>query len=111
MAKEIRFYFDVHIPRAVAMGLRRRGIDVVRAQEVGLADVTDEAHLAFALRERRVMVSQDADFIVLVEQGHSNCGLAYCEQGSRSIGEMISALVLIYEILSPDEMRGHIEYM
>ena len=93
------------------MGLRRRGIDVLRAQEVDLADVTDDVHLAFAFRERRVMVSQDADFIILVEQGNSNCGLAYCEQGSRSIGEMISALVLIYEILSPDEMRNHIEYL
>lgn len=29
MAEKIRFYFDEHVPRAVARGLRRRGVEVL----------------------------------------------------------------------------------
>lgn len=111
MAEQIRFYCDTHIPRAVAAGLRRHGIDVVRAEEVGLAEANDDVHLAFAFRERRAIVTQDAGFIEQIKKSAESYGLAFCAQGSRSIGEMISALVLIYEVLSVDEMRGHVEYM
>src|SRR5207302_1334872 len=34
-AVSIRFYMDVHVPRAITEGLRLRGIDVVTAQEDG----------------------------------------------------------------------------
>lgn len=111
MADQIRFYCDTHIPRAVALGLRRRGIDVVRAEEVDMAEAKDEQHMAFALREKRVIVTQDAGFIDRIKKGEKNCGVAFCEQGSRGIGEMISALVLIFQVLEPDEMIGHVEYM
>lgn len=37
-------------------GLRRRGVDVLTAQEAGLLQARDEQHLAFALRERRVIL-------------------------------------------------------
>ena len=42
---------DVHMPHAVAIGLRRRGVDVVRAQEVGLADANDDEHMKYARSE------------------------------------------------------------
>ena len=67
--------------------------------------------MAFALREKRVIVTQDAGFIDRIKKGEKNCGVAFCEQGTSSIGEIISALVLIYQILEPDEMIGHVEYM
>ncbi|MBI4790771.1 MAG: DUF5615 family PIN-like protein [Chloroflexi bacterium] len=63
MADKIRFYFDEHLPRAVAQGLRQRGIDVVRAQVVGLRRADDLEHLHFARRENRVIVTQDSDFL------------------------------------------------
>ena len=93
------------------MGLRRRGIDIVRPQEIGLADAADDVHLGYAFRNERVLVTQDAGFILRVENGEPNFGVAFCEQGTRSIGEMISALVLIYEVLTTEEMRGRIEYI
>lgn len=111
MADQIWFYCDTHIPRAVALGLRRRGIDVVRAEEVELAEATDKVHMAFALRDKRVIVTQDAGFIERIKKGEENCGIAFCEQGSRGIGEMISGLVLIYEVLELSEMIGRVEYL
>lgn len=91
--------------------MRRRGIDVVRAQEVGLADASDDEHIKYALQEKRVIVTQDAGFIQRNRKGEKNYGIAYCAQGSLSIGEMIGALGLIYELLEPEEMMGRVEYM
>ena len=102
---------DVHIPRAVALGLQRRGIDVVRAQEVNLSDASDEEHLNFAASQERVMVTQDAGFIDRIRRGEPNYGVAFCEQGSRSIGAMIAGLALIYQVIERDEMVGRVEYL
>ena len=55
MADRIKFYMDEHVPRAVTAGLRRRGVDVVTAQEAGLHPAEDERHLAFAVEEARVV--------------------------------------------------------
>jgi hypothetical protein len=51
VAEPIKFSMDEHVPRAVAAGLRRRGVDVLRAQEAGMPEADDEPHLAFALSE------------------------------------------------------------
>ena len=111
MADQIQFYFDEHVAAAVALGLRRRDVDVVRAQEVGLRGGSDADHLSFATRESRVLVTQDADFLQAHRRGAEHSGMAYCDQGSRSIGEMISALLLIHRVLTPEEMRGRVEFL
>ena len=58
----LRFHLDEHIDSAIADGLRRRGIDVTTTAEAGLRGAGDEAHVAFALSEGRVVVTNDADF-------------------------------------------------
>jgi predicted nuclease of predicted toxin-antitoxin system len=63
VGKRICFYLDEHIPKAVADGLRHRGINVTRAQEVGLRRASDEQHLEFAMRENHVVVTKDSDFL------------------------------------------------
>jgi hypothetical protein len=35
----------------------------------------------------------------------------YLRPEKRSLGEMIRLVVLVWELLEPDEMRGHIEYL
>jgi predicted nuclease of predicted toxin-antitoxin system len=51
-----------HIAKAAAVQLRAKGIEVVRCEEVGMADATDEEHLRYATDNGYIMVSQDADF-------------------------------------------------
>ncbi len=53
---DVRYYTDEHIARAVAAGLRLRGIDVLTAPEAGMLGASDEEHLALALTEGRVIV-------------------------------------------------------
>lgn len=110
MAESVTFYMDEHVPRAVAEGLRRRGVDVLRAQEAGLLEADDERHLAFALREGSVIFTQDADFLRLHAAGRPHAGIVYAPQQT-PIGIIVRGLMLIYDILSPDDMAGHVEFL
>ena len=72
---------------------------------------TDAAQLQFALRTGRVLVTHDADFLRIAAQGVAHLGLAFCDRTSRSLGEMIRSLILIYEALAPEEIAGQVEYL
>lgn len=110
MAEPLRFYLDEHVPRAVAEGLRRRGVDVLRVQEAGRLGADDEWHLAFALREGRVIFTQDADFLRLHAAARPHAGIVYGAQQT-PIGTMVRALMLIYNVLSPKDMDNHVEFL
>lgn len=110
MPRTIRYHLDEHIDFAVAQGLRRRGIDVITTADAGLLGANDPDHIAFAVANGRVIVTNDSDFLRL--QDKAECpGIAYCHQQSRSVGEMIRALELIWEVLEPEEMRNKVEYI
>ncbi len=111
MARTIRFHLDEHVASAVAVGLRRRGIDVTTTHEAGLSGVTDPEQLAFANVERRVLFCQDGDFLALAQLGLSHQGIIYCRQNTRSIGEIIVFLELFWEVCEPDEMRDRVEFI
>jgi predicted nuclease of predicted toxin-antitoxin system len=95
----------------VADGLRRLGIDVTTTQEAGLLGAEDTRQIAFATAAGRVLFSQDDDFLILASQGVAHPGLAYCRQQSRSIGEIVRALELIWEVYEPEEMRNRVEFI
>lgn len=95
MPRTIRFHLDEHCPHAIAEGLRRLGIDVTTATDAGLLRAADEDHVAFGLAQGRVIFTEDDDFLSLNARGVPHAGIAYCHQQTRSIGEIIAALVLI----------------
>ncbi|MBA3357701.1 MAG: DUF5615 family PIN-like protein [Pyrinomonadaceae bacterium] len=108
--EQIKVYLDEHIHSAVAEGLRRRGVDVLTVQEAGKTGLSDRKQLAFALTENRVMVTMDSDFLALAVEGVSHAGIGYVTP-RRSIGELISALMLLFAVLKPAEMVNHVEYL
>ncbi len=105
----VRFHLDEHVADAVAIGLRRRGIDVTTTVDAGLCGGDDPAHLAFARSQSRVIVTHDEDFLALHAGGASHFGIIYCHQGTRSVRELIRALLLIHECLTPEDMKNHVE--
>ena len=106
----VRFYTDEHVPGAVVDGLRRRGFDVLTVPEAGALGASDEAHLALALREGRVVVTQDADFLRLAAGGAPHAGIVYAPQGT-SVGDLVRGLVLVGRVLAAEDMTGHVEYV
>jgi uncharacterized protein with PIN domain len=106
----IRFHLDEHVDRAVARGLRLRAIDVTTAADAGLLSAADEEHVAFALREQRVIYTNDADFLALHQRGIRHAGIAFCAPGSRTVGKVVRLLCLLNDCLSSGEIAGRVEY-
>ena len=106
----VKFYTDEHVAQAVVSGLRRRGIDVLSVPEAAMMGARDEEHLDFADLRNRVVFTQDEDFLVLHASGISHAGIAYAPQGT-AVGPIIRGLVLIHQILTPEEMRNHLEFI
>jgi hypothetical protein len=111
MPRTIRYHLDENCHAAIAGGLRRRGVEVTTTPEAGLMTAVDEKQLAHALAEGRVLFTQDRDFLKLHAAGVSHRGIAYCDKDTLSIGEIITRLVLIWEIYEPEEMAGRVEYL
>jgi predicted nuclease of predicted toxin-antitoxin system len=111
MPQTIRFHLDEHCSHAIAAGLRRRGVDVTTATDAGLLRAPDEQHLAFGLAEGRVVFTQDEDYLALNARGVPHRGIVYCHQNTRSLGEIIDSLVLIWEVCEPEEMASRVEYI
>src|SRR4051794_26550112 len=101
MPRTIRFHLDEHVPHAVADGLRRLGIDVTTSAAAGLLGAADADHLAFGLIQGRVIFTEDDDFLSLAAAGVEHAGLVYCKQNTRSIGQMVRILELLWEVDEP----------
>lgn len=110
MADRVKFYMDEHVANAVTEGLRRRGVDVLTAQEAGMYPADDDKHLELAVKESRVVFTQDADFMRLHAAGLSHRGIAYVPQHT-PVGYIVRGLMLIYDVLTPDDMVNHVEFL
>jgi predicted nuclease of predicted toxin-antitoxin system len=111
MPRTIRFHLDEHVDFAVAEGLRRRGIGVSTTGDAGLLGADDNHHILYAASNAAVIFTNDRDFLRLHDAGVEHQGIAYCHQQSRSVGEIIRALELIWEVLEPGEMHDRIEFI
>ncbi len=111
MTKRLRFHLDEHVNPDIALSLHRYGIDVTTTIDAKLRGQSDREQLAFAQREQRVLVTHDTDFLRLVTKDVDHFGIAYCHQTNRTIGEIVEHLILMYEVLTVQEMTGKVEYL
>lgn len=111
MPKTMRFHLDENCPKGIALGLRRLGIDVATTPEARLLRAADEEQTAYALSQGRTIATQDRDFLRIHAAGIPHAGIAYCEKDTRSIGEIISILALLWEIYETKEMQNRVELL
>jgi uncharacterized protein with PIN domain len=111
MARTIRFHLDENCDPRIAAGLRLHGVDVTTTPEAGLLHASDEAHIAYAVAQGRVIVTQDTDFLRIVAAGEETPGIAFYPDRGHSIGQIIRDLLLIWEVYEPEEMRNHVEFL
>lgn len=109
-----RVLLDVHVPIAVAEAVRRRGIDVVTAQDAGYALLDDESLLARAAEQGRVLATQDADFLEIVSrwsrEGRECHGVIFARQGI-SVGVFIEGLELCLHGLTDEELLNQVVFV
>ena len=106
----ITFHLDENVDHAIAHGLRLRSVDVTTATDADLIGAPDADHVAFALRENRVVFTQDQDFLRHHASGSEHAGIVYSQQGVRTVGEIVRFLHLLNDCLDPQEMRGQVEF-
>lgn len=107
---KIRYYADEHVSKAVTLALRQRGVDVLTVAEAGRLGATDVEQLMFAAETGRVVVTQDADFLILAASGIEHSGIVYARQHTSS-ARLVHGLMLVFRILEPSEMSCHVEYL
>lgn len=108
---KVRFHLDEHITHTIATELRQRGVDVTVTTEAGLRTYSDDAQMAFIQQEKRVLVTCDHGFLTRHAEGETHYGIVYYPTGKRSIGEVVAFLFLMHEVVSAEEMTGHVEYL
>src|SRR5688572_11143382 len=90
-AMAVQFYLDVHVPETIRDELRRKGVDVLTAQEDNARTLEDADLLIRATSLGRVMFTQDIRFKAMAEdwqrQGNPFAGLAYGPQSPSLIGK------------------------
>src|SRR5215212_7647763 len=105
MPRTIRFHLDENVDPRVAAGLRLHGIDVTTTAEAGLLSASDPEQLDYIVREGRVIITQDTDFLRLASSGRAHPGIVFYSAGARSIGDIIRGARLVWELLEPAEMH------
>jgi uncharacterized protein with PIN domain len=111
MPRTIRYHLDENCAKGLARGLRLHRIDVTTTKVVGLTTSPDERQLEFASKEGRILYTHDDDFLKIHASGTAHHGIVFSAQGSKSIGEEIQGLLLIWEFLDPEDMEGRVEYI
>ena len=111
MDDHLRFFLDEHIPAAVAQGLHSRGVEVLTVQQAGRSGLGDRSQIEFALASGQVIVTFDDDFLSLAATGIRHAGIAFGRAEHCSIGGLIHALLLLHDVLTPEDMMNHIEFL
>lgn len=108
---EIRYHLDEHMDAAVAVGLRRRGINVTTTVEAGLMRASDPEQLAFALGQQRVFITRDRRILASVGQLGPHAGIVIARSGRGTIGPTVLALTHLHRTVTAEEMQSRIEYL
>jgi hypothetical protein len=94
----LKAYADEHVAWAIVQALRQRGMDVVTVQERQGEGTADAEALAEALRDTRIVLTNDTDFLVLAAR-HTRQGEPFApiffwpQQSRRRVGEIVRGII------------------
>lgn len=111
----VGLYMDVHVRRAVTIGLRLRGVDVLTAQEDGAGEYDDPQMLDRASELGRVLFTHDDDLLIEAarrqEVGEKFAGVIYAHQLNITVGQCIEDLELITQVTESAEWISRVTYL
>ena len=105
----LSFYTDTHIAKQIAIQLRDKGLNVVRCEEVGLAEADDEEHLSYSSSQDLVLVTFDKGFrdraFKWLAAGRNHSGIFICKpdlQGTAGIGLIVKNCQFYYQLVEEE---------
>jgi predicted nuclease of predicted toxin-antitoxin system len=106
---------DHNVRRAVAAGLRQRGVDVLTAYEDGAAELDDEPLLDRAAELGRVFFTHDDDFLAIADRwcaaGRPFSGIVYVHQYRLTVRQIMVELELIAKAGDATDMQSRVEFL
>jgi hypothetical protein len=109
----IALYMDAHVHSAITEQLRRRGVEVLTAQEDDSDDLDDEALLSHSTALARVIFTFDIRFKARAENWQRNgkpfAGLVWGHPMRLTIGQMVADLELIAKATDPADWHNVVE--
>ena len=112
----IKLLTDENFDGDIVRGLLRRmpNLDVVRVQDVGLAETPDPNILAWAAAEQRILLTHDRDTVPgfaydRVHGGEPMPGV-FLVSNDMPIGQAIDELLIAVHCLSADECKNLVRY-
>jgi hypothetical protein len=104
-------YMDVHVPLSITRALRRKGFDVLTAQDDGTTRLLDPDLLDRASVLGRMLFTQDEDFLAEVVRrqraGRQHASVIYAHQ-FESIGSCVRDLQIILEVATREDSCNHL---
>ena len=111
----LSLYMDHHVPKAITNGLRLRNVDVLTAYEDGTDEYEDSELLDRATELRRVLFTQDDDFLgeaaERIQKNTPFYGVIYAHQLRVSIGTCVNDLELILKSCEPEDIVGKVQFL
>lgn len=108
-------YMDENVPFPITIGLRARDVDVLTVQEDGLTGASDPVVFYRAVELKRLVFSQDQDFLVEAKQrqmdGTSFPGVVFASQLKCSIGQCVQDLELIVKVGQPEDFADRVQFL
>jgi hypothetical protein len=112
-----RFVTDEDFDNRILRGLLRRlpELEIARIQDVNLLGAHDQAILAWAAAEQRILLTHDLRTMphhaqTRMAEGESIAGMIWLAQ-SMPIGNAIEDILTIIEATTPEEWLNRIEYL
>lgn len=106
MALKPRFFTDTNIAAAVAYGLRAQGVDVLRAEDVGLDRVPDPDILAYVEANQLTLITHDVRIwdhhAQWLWEGRHHYGIFACHatlQSNERSGEIIRQILEYHQYI------------
>lgn len=108
----MKIYADENIEYSVIEGLRRRGIEVISARELGYSGKPDGFHIKKAFEMNAVILTHDVDFLIMADRQEINHkGIIFSHSVKVSVGQCIRGVELVTNILTEEDMENHIEFL
>jgi predicted nuclease of predicted toxin-antitoxin system len=97
----IKYYTDTNIAKSVTVQLRLRGVDIIRCEDVGLAEADDLIHLEYAAQQGRAIVTNDRGFArwhtQWLEAGKTHAGIFIVIHDKENIGMIVNELLFWHD--------------
>ncbi len=111
----VAFYMDQHVPHAITVGLRLRGVDVVTAFEDGADRMSDPELLDRAGELGRALFIRDDDLlaegVARQRAGATFQGVVFAHQLRVSIGVCVHDLEIIAKVSELEDLKDQVVFL